>query len=159
MAFSFNIFKNNIGNIISIAFITFFLILLFIYFIEGITSLKNDISKNIHHNFGSSINPQKKNSCKHEDIKIKNNKIIKKAQKIGVKKNIIIKKLNNKKEKFGKNYLKKSKVKKYNFPPKKNINNKHKISNSELLSINKSNYKNLIKQMQFKNKLNHYFQK
>ena len=119
LAFSFNIFKNNIGNIISIAFITFFLILLFIYFIEGITSLKNDISKNIHHNFGSSINPQKKNSCKHEDIKIKNNKIIKKAQKIGDKKNIIIKKLNNKKEKFGKNYHKKSKVKIYNFPPKK----------------------------------------
>jgi len=127
LAFSFNIFKNNMGNIISIVFIIFFLILLFIYFIEGITTLKNDISKNISH-----------------DIKFKNDKTIKKARKI-VKNNIIIKKFNNKKENFEKNNLKKSKVKINNFPPKRKRSNKHKISNSELLNINRFNCKNLIR--------------
>ena len=85
LAFSFNIFKNNRGNIIMIIFIAIFLILLFIYFLKGITSFKMDISRNIFNIFQRSINEKKIDN--NNNVKVyKNNKRLNKVKNIESKK-------------------------------------------------------------------------
>ena len=145
LAFSFNIFKNNRGNIIMIIFIAIFLILLFIYFLKGITSFKMDISRNIFNIFQRSINEKKIDN--NNNVKVyKNNKRLNKVKNIESKKNIIIKKYNNKSSTFQNNKHNNFNSKNFFFPPKKNKNpkNKVKFTNEELLNNNKSNSKYLF---------------
>ena len=131
LTFNLNIFKNNEGNKIAIIFFVFYLILLFVYFIKGITSFKIDISKNIldiKNKF--SDNNNNKDNINPKDIQSKK-----------LKKTIITKKYNKLKENH-----KSLKSKLFSFPPKKNktLKKKSKISDLQILNIDNSKSKYLL---------------
>ena len=154
LAFSLKIFKNNFGNIIVLGYFAIFFILIIIYCIKGIKELKNDISKNILINDDES-NKVEKIKNKDADIKkVIKVKPIKNKAKI-VSRKLINKKINDKTSNFEKSRKKHSNKDKiiYNFPPKKELKKRLDFSNeNKSLNNNKSNSKNIILELNKKQK-------
>ena len=155
LAFSLTIFKNkNKGNIIVLIYFGIYYIFLLIYFIKGISELKNDLLKNIINNESKDINSGKNESK--EGIKsivdLINTDLKKNKNNNIDNNNIIITKKRNNKRLILRKDLKKRRTQQriiFDFPPKKilYIQNNIKIFNNEFINsdkINKSNSKNVI---------------
>ena len=160
LAFSLNIFKNNIGNIIVLVYFVIFFILIIIYCRKGTNEFKINIFQNLFNN-KIKANKNKKIKNINADTKLKINiRPIKKLKQIDSKNNIT-KEYNNKKSKFQKNCNNNSKKSKkaLNYPPKKKFyfKNKQNIDDDKSLNIDKSNSKNLLELKKIKNINNNFF--
>ena len=141
LVFNSKIFKNNIGNIITIVYLGIYCVFLIIYLINGTSLLKTDISKNI-----IEINQKdiKKDINKNNSININiGNKLKFKKNNIELKNNINTQKINNKKSILRKEFKKRRTQPRiiFDFPPKKTLNHNNEliIISKDKLNIEKSN--------------------